>query len=142
MSVQQDDYQDIIHLPRHVSPTHPPMSMENRAAQFSAFAALSGYEDAVRETGRLTQERIELSEEEQMVLDYELGQALEQGCEVKVTWFVPDERKEGGSYQNVRGYLKKADAQAGILQMRDGTRIPVEQVVGMERIGDGVGEDA
>lgn len=142
MSVQQDDYQDIIHLPRHVSPTHPPMSMENRAAQFSAFAALSGYEDAVRETGRLTQERIELSEEEQMVLDYELGQALEQGCEVKVTWFVPDERKEGGSYQSVRGYLKKADAQAGILQMRDGTRIPVEQVVGMERIGDGVGEDA
>lgn len=141
MSVQQDDYQDIIHLPRHVSPTHPPMSMENRAAQFSAFAALSGYEDAVRETGRLTQERIELSEEEQMVLDYELGQALEQGCEVEVTWFVPDEHKEGGSYQSVRGYLKKADVQAGILKMRDGTRIPVEQVVGMERIGDGDSED-
>ena len=88
------DYNDIIYLPHHVSPTRPQMSMRDRAAQFSPFAALTGYDAAIRETARLTQEKVELDEQELAVLDRKFQLLLEQlgRCpQVTITWFVPDE---------------------------------------------------
>ena len=93
-------YDDIIHLPHHVSKTRPQMSMLDRAAQFSPFAALTGYEDAIQETGRLTDERMELSDEDRELLDrkwHYLQEIISDRPEITVTYFVPDEKKAGGS---------------------------------------------
>lgn len=105
-------YDDILHLPHHVSPTRKRMTMAERAAQFSPFAALVGYEDAVRETGREVEQRIELSEEEKAVLDRKqqiILAALELGERptVTVTYFQPDAKKNGGIYIDFTGEMKR-----------------------------------
>ena len=105
MSTKQDgqhQYDDIIDLPHHVSSRHPQMSMTDRAAQFSPFAALTGYGDAVREKARLTEQKPDLSEEERAELDYKLQMACGPDSEgerpeVRITYFVPDRKKAGGS---------------------------------------------
>lgn len=132
-----EDYEDIIHLPHHISLRHPPMSALNRAAQFSPFAALNGYEDAIRETGRLTQERVELTQERREELDRTLAALLRQiGSypEIRVTWFVPDERKAGGSYVTAEGRLKKVDGWTRELVLTDGQRIDMDEVFALECI--------
>lgn len=94
-------YDDILHLPHHRSEKHPPMSMRDRAAQFSSFRALAGYEDAIGETARLTDRRIERGEEERHRLDAILRQLecrLAEKPTVTVTYFRPDDRKAGGAY--------------------------------------------
>ena len=111
-------YDDIIHLPHHVSSVHPPMSLHDRAAQFSPFAALSGFEGEIRETERLTEGKIELDEEE--------------AARVSLTWFLPDERKNGGSYERAAGRVKKLDPVQGLLVFTDGRKIPLEQIVWIE----------
>ena len=103
-----EKYEDIINLPHHVSKTRPQMSMLERAAQFSPFAALNGYDDAVKETGRLTDERIELGDEERDLLDRKqqyLQEIIADRPEITVTFFVPDEKKPGGSYTASTGNL-------------------------------------
>ena len=103
-------YDDIINLPHHVSKTHPPMDMMERAAQFSPFAALTGYEAAAKETGRLTQPRIELDESEKEVLDQQLHKleaAFPKTPSAAFTYFIPDVRKEGGTYRTVSGKIRK-----------------------------------
>lgn len=105
-------YDDILHLPHHVSPTRKRMTMAERAAQFSPFAALVGYEDAVRETGRVVEQRIELSEEEKAVLDRKqqiILAALELGERptVTFTYFQPDAKKNGGIYIDFTGEMKR-----------------------------------
>jgi len=103
-------YDDIINLPHHVSANHPQMSMRDRAAQFSPFAALTGYEDAIGETGRMTDERRELSELKQSELNTKLAflaKHLKEEQEVSIEFFVPDERKTGGSYHTIIGAVKK-----------------------------------
>ena len=105
-------YDDILYLPHHVSPTRRRMTMAERAAQFSPFAALVGYEDAVRETGREVEQRIELSEEEKAVLDRKqqiILAALERGerPNVTVTYFQPDAKKDGGAYIDFTGEIKR-----------------------------------
>ena len=100
-STSNQQYNDIIDLPHHISTTRPRMSMLDRAAQFSPFAALTGYDAAIKETGRLTGQRIELTEECRAVLDRKqqvLLENLAEHPEVSVTYFVPDERKSGGAY--------------------------------------------
>lgn len=95
-----DRYDDIIHLPHHISKTRPQMSMMDRAAQFSPFAALTGYDAAIKETGRLTDEKIELGEETKAVLDRKqsyLSDMISVQPEITVTYFLPDERKSGGT---------------------------------------------
>ena len=95
-------YDDIINLSHHVSSRHPQMPMMNRAAQFSPFAALTGYDDAVRETARLTDEKIELDEYEKEELDRKiqwLGSHLDEHIPVSITYFQPDDRKAGGTYE-------------------------------------------
>ena len=102
-------YDDIIHLPRHVSQNHPQMPMHDRAAQFAPFAALTGYESAVGETARLTSEKHELSSQEAEELDRrltDLAARLKDRPEVTVEYFVPDNRKAGGAYVTMTGRVR------------------------------------
>lgn len=128
-------YDDIIRLPHHVSAVHPQMDRAARAAQFSPFAALSGYEDAIEETGRLTERRIELSEDEKALLDEKLKQLQQRIAEhprARITYFVPDVQKEGGSWVSVTGVVKRIDAVGHIILLQDGTAIPAGDIVEME----------
>ena len=125
------DYEDILHLPHHRSRTHPPMSLYDRAAQFSPFAALTGYDEAVKETARLTEERAELSEDRKAELNEKLERLLtEEGekPEISVIYFVKDERKTGGSYVTRTGRVRRVDIQKRLLVMEDGERISLDDV--------------
>lgn len=123
-----DTYDDILYLPHPTSRTHPRMSRQDRAAQFSPFAALTGYEDTVKETARLTEERPILTEDEMAELDARLRLAMELGTEVSITWFRPDRRKSGGSYVTAAGKIKKADELQRVLTMDGGTQIPIDMI--------------
>lgn len=130
-------YDDILHLPHHVSPTRPRMSMAERAAQFSPFAALSGHDEAIRETGRVTEGKIQLGEDERAALDRKqrlILAALEQGKRppVTVTYFQPDPRKEGGEYLTVTGAVKRVDAAGGYLCLTDGKKLPFDAILEIE----------
>ena len=125
-------YDDIINLPHHVSATRPHMPMIDRAAQFQPFRALSGYEDAVQETARLTDEKIELTEDEKALLDAWLQRLADEiGGQPKVTltYFQPDKRKAGGAYVTVTGQLKKIDDLEGALILLDGGRVQIENIL-------------
>jgi len=120
-------YDDMLDLPHHVSEKHAHMSLLNRAAQFSPFAALTGYDDAVSETARLTQERVELDEQEKLQIGqvlYAILETIDQKPLVQAAFFVPDERKSGGSYQRACGRAVRVDEQEGLLILEDGTQIP------------------
>lgn len=143
-----EKYADIIDLPHHQSATRPHMPVEDRAAQFSPFAALTGYEDAVKETARLTDERIELDEYSKEALNLQLkrikeglrlrgrfdGQSDDSGMKVAVIYFVPDERKSGGAYVKVVDCVKKIDEYKQIVEMMDGTLIPICEVIEIEQV--------
>ena len=124
-------YHDIIGLPHPVSTQRPRMSMLNRAAQFSPFAALTGYEDTIRETARLTDTRIELDEYAKAALDARL-QAIQSNPRlfVVITYFVPDTRKAGGAYVTAEGSVRKIDRHT--VQMTDRTEIPIEDIIEIE----------
>ena len=124
-------YDEIINLPHHVSTTRPQMPMSDRAAQFAPFAALTGYDSAIKETGRLTDERIELDEEALTALDRKyqlLIEALDDAPEVTIIYFQPDERKAGGQYVSATGTVKKVDTFGRRILLQDGTRIPLDSV--------------
>lgn len=127
-------YDDIIHLPHHVSTVHPPMTMAERAAQFSPFAALTGYDAALKETGRLTRERAELDEDEKERLDERLRELRERIGEhplAAITYFCPDQRKDGGAYLTASGHVKKIEEYAKVVVMEDGGEIPVAEITEM-----------
>ena len=126
------EYDDIIDLPRPKS-AHEPMPMSDRAAQFSPFAAITGYEDAIDETARLTDARIELTEEQRAELDYKQQQlAMLDSPTVTVTYFAPDERKSGGAYVTHTGTLKRVDEAVRALVFEDGVRVEMDEVVEIE----------
>ena len=128
-------YDDIIHLPHPTSSKHPRMPIADRAAIFSPFAALAGHSAAIAETARLTNQKAELDEDARAELDRRQAVLLEQigqQPEVTVTWFQPDERKDGGAYVTTTGWLKKIDEIERGLVLTDGTRIPLEDVAGLE----------
>ena len=125
-------YEDIINLPHHVSLIRPKMPMSDRAAQFAPFAALTGYDAAIKETGRLTDERIELDEEALTTLDMKyqlLMDALDEEPEVEITYFKPDERKAGGAYVTATGAVIKVDDFERLITMQDGTKIPLDAIL-------------
>ena len=125
-------YDDIIHLPHPTSRKHPRMPQTARAAQFAPFSALTGYEDAVRETARLTDRRIELDEYEKAALDEQLQiiqEHLDEQLEITFTYFVPDEKKSGGAYVDVTGIVKKVDIIRHEVVLMDGTRIPADGII-------------
>ena len=124
-------YDEIMELPHHVSKTRPQMPLSDRAAQFAPFAALTGYDSAIKETGRLTNERIELDEEALTALDRKyqlLIEALDDAPEVTIIYFQPDERKAGGQYVSATGTVKKVDTFGRRILLQDGTRIPLDSV--------------
>ena len=109
--------------------------MLDRAAQFSPFPALTGYDAAIKETGRLTDQRIELTEDSRAALDRKqqvLMDNLANRPEVSVTYFVPDERKAGGAYVTVTGRVKKVDDYQRLLLLSDDTKIPLDEILDME----------
>lgn len=124
-------YDEIINLPHHISKTRPQMPMSDRAAQFAPFAALTGYDSAIKETGRLTDERIELDEEALTALNRKyqlLMDTLDDAPEVTIIYFQPDERKAGGQYVSATGTVKKVDTFGRRILLQDGTRIPLDSV--------------
>lgn len=130
-------YDDIIDLPHPTSTRHPRMPMANRAAQFSPFAALTGYEDAVQETARQTVARPELTKEEKSHLNAELQALAEKISEhptVSLTYFQPDERKAGGAFVTAEGAAKKLDRHTGMVILDDGRKIPVENLMSIQLI--------
>ena len=125
-------YDDIINLPHHVSTNHPRMSMHDRAAQFAPFAALVGYDDAVAETARLTESRPELDEQEQRELNARLcalADHIQDQPEVRIRYFVPDERKSGGAIVEVCGKIKRISQAERSIIMFDGTEISIPDLI-------------
>lgn len=128
-------YDDIMNLPHHVSATRPHMSAIDRAAQFSPFAALTGYGDAIKETARLTGERVELDEYMKDVLSVRLqiiADQLKEHPEIAITYFQPDEKKNGGAYVTVIGSVKKIDEYERVVVMIDGTRVPIDEIASID----------
>lgn len=125
-------YDDIINLQHHVSSHREHMSVHDRAAQFSPFAALTGFEGAIKETARLTGNRIELDETEKTILDEKLRivqEQLRRQQEIEIVFFKPDEIKAGGAYISIMGIVKKIVGNERTVVMQDGTRIPIEEIV-------------
>lgn len=125
-------YEDIINLPHHVSKTRPQMPMSDRAAQFAPFAALTGYDSAIKETGRLTDNRIELDEEALTALSMKLQllmDAIDEEPEVEITYFKPDERKAGGAYLKITGIVKKLDEYERVLVLISGQKIKLDDIM-------------
>ena len=109
-----EKYKDMLHLPHPVSVTHPRMSLQNRAAQFSPFAALTGFDGVITETGRMTDRKIELSESQKLLLDQKLtliDEVIQDGYHpvVTVVYFVPDALKAGGSYRKFIGKVRQVE---------------------------------
>ena len=136
-------YDDIINLPHHVSAKHPRMSAADRAAQFSAFAALTGYGDEVKETARLTDVQSDLDEEMKAELNRKLQFLAEHSTvspSVEITYFVPDEKKSGGKYVTVTGSVKRVDEYRRTVIMADKTAVPIDRITGIDGdIFDNVG---
>ncbi|MEG2923711.1 MAG: hypothetical protein RR848_04485 [Oscillospiraceae bacterium] len=130
-----NNYDDIINLPHHVSTAHPQMSILDRAAQFSPFAALTGYDDAVKETARLTDTRIELDEYKKTILNERLrlvADCIEEYPEITITYYKPDSKKNGGAYITVTGCVKKIDDFEKTVYMTDGMVISIEEIFEIE----------
>ena len=125
-------YDDILHLPHHVSSKRSQMAMADRAAQFSPFAALTGYDAAIRETARLTDQKIELTEDALSALDNNYRALIDHsaaGQTVQITYFRPDEKKSGGAYISLLGTVKKVDTVQRLIYMENKTVIPMDNVL-------------
>ena len=128
-------YAGIMNLPHHVSPTRPQMPISDRAAQFSPFAALTGHSAAIAETGRLTDQRMELDKDARAALDLKqqlLLERIKERPEITVTWFQPDAKKDGGRYIVSTGRLKRIHEADQVLILVDGLRIPIGDIVELE----------
>ena len=124
-------YDDIINLPHHQSRSRPHMPLSDRAAQFSPFAALTGYEEAVKETARLTDKKQELSEEEKEVLNAKLSllrEKIKEQPRITITYFIPDQKKDGGSYATVTGQIKKMDDFQRFLMLTNQLKVPMDDI--------------
>ncbi len=129
-----EEYADMLHLPHPVSQRHPRMTNRDRAAQFSPFAALTGFDGEIAEAGRLTDGQILPDEAVLAELDRTwqlLKERLPEQPRVQVTWFVPDQRKTGGAYRQFSGRLKKLDEFQRLMIFTDGTVIPAEAVLSL-----------
>lgn len=127
-----DNYDDIINLPHHRSAKHPHMSLHDRAAQFSPFAAITGHEEAIEETARLTDEKPIISEDKAAELSDKLRLINELKAErptVKITYFVPDERKSGGSYVTKIGSVRRIDEVAKTVIFTDSFSISIDDIM-------------
>ena len=128
---ETSNYDDILYLTRPDSGRRARMPNLDRAAQFSPFAALTGFDAAIAETGRLTESRIELDEDEKALLDEKMRAVLEvlpSQPKVKILWFCSDGRKAGGAYVSTTGNVKKVDPYTGKLLLTSGQLIPLQEI--------------
>ena len=135
MEESRKKYADIIDLPHHQSDTRPKMSNYERAAQFSPFAALTGHADSIKETARLTDEYSEPSEEMKAIMNEKilfLMEQLENQPEITITFFKPDEKKQGGEYITITGVVKKIKTYERQIQMTTGDLIPIDMIFGID----------
>ena len=135
MEESRKKYADIIDLPHHQSDTRPKMSNYDRAAQFSPFAALTGHADSIKETARLTDEYSEPSEEMKAIMNEKilfLMEQLESQPEITITFFKPDEKKQGGAYITITGVVKKIKTYERQIQMTTGDLIPIDMIFGID----------
>lgn len=131
----ESKYDDIINMPHHVSLTRPQMSIEARAAQFAPFAALVGYDDVIKETIRITSNKKDMNEAQKEILDNKLQKLqslLKSKPVVTFTYFVPDERKEGGKYTKLTGIVEKIDDYNKIIKMESGSIISIDEIFDIE----------
>ncbi len=125
-------YDDIIEMEHHISKKHPQMSLYARSAQFAPFAALTGYEDAVKETGREVENRIDIGDELKNILDTKihiLTEKTDKRIETTFTYFLPDLTKNGGKYINITGIVKKIDNYNQRIILEDKTEIPINEII-------------
>lgn len=130
-----ETYDDIIHLPHHVSKRHPQMSLYNRAAQFAPFAALTGYEEAIIETARLTAPKVDMMEDNQQLLDRKLAllsRSLREQPTVSITYFQPDKKKTGGQYLTVTGVIKSIRDSERVILMADGKSVSIDTIISID----------
>ena len=130
IQMDKTNYDDIIDLARPVSKKHLPMPMEKRAAQFSPFAALTGYEELTIETSSLTTQQSKLSEDDMEALNFRMQQLLQLSPHPQVTieYFAPDARKDGGSYQTITGTIKKVDTTFHKLIFSDNIELEFDRI--------------
>lgn len=131
------DYEDIIDMPYHKSEVHQHMSLYDRAAQFSPFAALTGHEDAIEETGRLTVSKADIDESVKEKLDAELIRIIDKIDEcpcISVTYYKPDEKKSGGAYITYEGNIRKIDEYARTIVMDNEINILFDDIVELKLI--------
>ena len=128
-------YDDMLDLPRPVSAKHPPMSRAERAAQFSPFKALTGYDDEVTEAARLTGGRIELDDASADMLNAKmqiLRDEIQNHPQISITFFVPDAKKAGGEYMTVEGIVRRIDDVDRNLYLMDGTVIEIDEIIALD----------
>ena len=128
----EDNYEDIINLPHYEPKKHPRMSSYNRAAQFAPFAALTGYEEQVKETARLTDKRVEIDEGLRNLINSKLqiiDRNIKSKPEVTITYFVKDKKKNGGYYTTIKGNAKKVDSIKEIIVLSDKTKIDMKDIL-------------
>ena len=128
-------YDDIINLPHHVSTTRPHMTAIDRAAQFSPFAALTGYDAAIKETARLTDERVKLDEYMKDALSDRLqiiADRIKEHPEIAITYFQPDAKKNGGAYVTAISSALKIDEYERVVLMTDNTVIPIDEIISVD----------
>lgn len=131
----ENRYDDIINLRHYSSPVRPRMSRMNRAIQFAPFAALTGYDSAVSETARLTDKRHELTEDERIMLSEKLrilSENQQDTPSVQITYFLPDSRKNGGSYEEITGAVRRIDEGEMKVIFTDGGSIDIADIYGIE----------
>ncbi len=126
------NYDDIINLPHHVSNVHPRMSLYNRSAQFAPFAALTGYDDAIVETARLTDKRINLDESLIEIINNKLiniESIINEHPLISVTYFVKDKKKDGGSYITINGNVKRIDKDNNCIILNNKSKISIDEII-------------
>jgi len=136
-------YEDIIHLQRPVSNARRRMPVSDRAAQFQPFSALTGYDAAVKETERLTEEEMDLDENYKDLMNCKLQRLVEiqqQHPLIAITYFLPDEKKTGGCYRSIKERIKKVDGYDRCLYMENGSRIPIEHITDIRMVDETIEE--
>lgn len=130
-----NNYDDIIDLPHHVSKVRKQMPLANRAAQFAPFAALTGHEDALAETARHTDSKIELTDDEKFLLSKRLAEAIRNNLTVAITYFSPDKNKSGGAYLTTASTVRSLDEYSAKLVLTNGKSIALAEITDIELLG-------
>ena len=133
-----NNYEDIINLERPKS-NHSHLSVESRAAQFAPFAALVGYDSAIKETARITDKRIEIDDELKVIISNKLNYLndhIKDNNKAIITYFIKDEKKSGGNYIHKTGIIKRIDSVNEIIKFTDNSTVYINDIINIEILKD------